>query len=1028
MSGISQTVPNYVLGISEQPDQLKTQGQVRDLVNALPDVTAMLAKRPGCTHILEELGANTHEGKWFDIYRDLNEQYIGRIVPGANNGTIQIFRLVDGPVFDYNGTASRAYVNVTAPGTGYTANAQGNRPAEDNFDTDFQDVAVTGPAGTADLTVDLRVDADGVMQASYINTLGTGWESGMTGTVSPEGINSTIVFLEGTAGEECHVNYDDEIVTPFFLQLGQEEFLRAPRADQPNSDYLRGEAEDFKVLTINDTTFIVNRSINTAMAAATEPVYAREGFVRVEQLAFGQVYQFNILQDSGTAAAPSGTITTWEVISAQTPNTSATTEALLDDLVAKVNALDSSSGRFTATKIGDGIYIESRAADPNFSLETPERQLLNVFTDEVQDITLLPDQCENGYRCLVANSGNREDDYYVRFSGANGQSGQGVWEEWRGGGITTTINNATMPHVLVRMSDGSFVVSRGNYDQRLVGDDTTNPQPSFINNPINNVLLFRNRLGFLSRQNVILGRPGDFLNFWVATALAVTPKDPIDISASSTNPATLFDSIEVNTGLMLFSRTEQFMLTTDNDILSAETAKINFVSAYNYNINVTPFTLGTTIGFLNDEGTNTRLYEMANPAREGQPEVVEQSKIISSIYPTGINVVASSKNNAVVLTNSSTSNEIWGYRYFNTTEKRLQAAWFKFAMSGDVVYQCIINDSWYGVIRNNDTTGGNNILTIQVMDLKSNDAVYNVSDVNYSLVVRLDNKTEVAHADTTYDDTTGNTTFDLPWTYDQTKIDGTSTGLKAFTIGDGINEKCVDILTNNANHPNRLNAAFDEVTLDGNWNEQYDLTTTNNEAGTLEDGNFVSEPTVRVSGNGSGMRLSGKVENGRVTQVVISDPGTGYTDGTVVRLTDSANSRFTVNVTDLTVWIGYDYELDVQFPTLYPTRAAGTATKADIAGSLILHRCRFSMGKLGTYEFDVKRRGRPSYQIEEETRYADSYDANDAPILNVDLVTCPIYDRNINTDIHLKSEYPLPVTLISMTWEGEYTNMSYRRA
>ena len=34
MTAISQTIPNYVLGISEQPDQLKTPGQVRDLVNA----------------------------------------------------------------------------------------------------------------------------------------------------------------------------------------------------------------------------------------------------------------------------------------------------------------------------------------------------------------------------------------------------------------------------------------------------------------------------------------------------------------------------------------------------------------------------------------------------------------------------------------------------------------------------------------------------------------------------------------------------------------------------------------------------------------------------------------------------------------------------------------------------------------------------------------------------------------------------------------------------------------------------------
>ena len=79
MSSISQTIPSYVAGISEQPDQLKLSGQVKDCVNALPDVTRMLGKRPGCEFLREDTGANAHLGKWFDIYRDPNEQYIGSV-------------------------------------------------------------------------------------------------------------------------------------------------------------------------------------------------------------------------------------------------------------------------------------------------------------------------------------------------------------------------------------------------------------------------------------------------------------------------------------------------------------------------------------------------------------------------------------------------------------------------------------------------------------------------------------------------------------------------------------------------------------------------------------------------------------------------------------------------------------------------------------------------------------------------------------------------------------------------------------
>ena len=39
MATVTQTIPNYHAGISEQPDQIKFPGQVKNIVNAIPDVT-----------------------------------------------------------------------------------------------------------------------------------------------------------------------------------------------------------------------------------------------------------------------------------------------------------------------------------------------------------------------------------------------------------------------------------------------------------------------------------------------------------------------------------------------------------------------------------------------------------------------------------------------------------------------------------------------------------------------------------------------------------------------------------------------------------------------------------------------------------------------------------------------------------------------------------------------------------------------------------------------------------------------------
>ena len=1147
MSSISQTIPSYVAGISEQPDQLKLSGQVKDCVNALPDVTRMLGKRPGCEFLRENLGANAHLGHWFDIYRDPHEQYIGVVRPETDtdneNGEIDIWRVVNAPLRTYNDGADqvqrRYYLVVTNAGSELT---EGN--PEDNAAT-HEDVATTNTdnGDATGLTVNVTVNAAGRLASAFINDIGDDNEYSHGDVLTITGFDGAqVTFFTGLAGEQCNVKYDTETHSINDLNTAG---TTAPTTADTNCNYLQHTNSDrIKSLTVNDTTAFVNRDTVTAMAVdddgdpIVEPASENEGFMEITVLAFNQVYQYNIIQGD----------TTHEVEIGATGATSATVESVLDSFVTATN-----NKGFLTTKIGNGIHIRAAAADgavtvtndattgnlytedttftdiatttndvtvsvrtdgdgniasnaftvltagtglsvddtltipgaslggntpadnitltvgvvgtgnTSFALETPERQLMNVFTDEVQDITLLPDQCHHHYRVKVANSGSLEDDYYVRFSGANDSDGQGTWEEWREPGVAIEIDAATMPHIMFRQTDGSFLVCPTAYDDRMVGDTTTNPTPSFIGARINNITLFRNRLGFLSNQNLILSRPGDFFNFFVSTALAITAKDPIDLSAASPNPATLFDSIEVNTGLVLFSRTEQFMLTTDNDVLSPETAKINFVSSFNYNEDVSPFSLGTTIGFLNDEGSNTRLYEMSNPPREGQPEVIEQSKIISNLYPTGINRIATSKNNTIVLTAASGSRDVYGYRYYNTTERRLQSAWFKLRMSGDVIYHTIIRDTYWAIIRNfddasrrvvNEDEDDVNIVTIQKMELKQNDGTVTINNATQGVICYLDNKREIPHDDLTYNAANDTTTFTLPWTYDQQKFGDRATdpdnervfttGLTVFQLGEGADGRAVDIVSAGGTPP-RINTIadddFDTITLRGRWDEQTDITIANAAVGDNldHDERFVGLGTINVAndddvtGTGTGLLLAGDVDvDGNLTNVQIINPGSGYNDGDRVQIQASVGTATTatcdLSITDQSLFVGYSYEMDVQFPVIYPTKGQGDSARSDVQGSLIIHRFKVNTNSTGTFQMELGRKHRDTFSTTHEAKTFDSYNADDIAIGEVDETVVACYDRNTNVDLHLKSSYPLPVTLISMTWEGEYTNKNYRRA
>ena len=55
------------------------------------------------------------------------------------------------------------------------------------------------------------------------------------------------------------------------------------------------------------------------------------------------------------------------------------------------------------------------------------------------------------------------------------------------------------------------------------------------------------------------------------------------------------------------------------------------------------------------------------------------------------------------------------------------------------------------------------------------------------------------------------------------------------------------------------------------------------------------------------------------------------------------------------------------------------------------------------------------------------YKANELPIVDDYTQTIPLYERNTNLNIQIKSTHPAPATLHSMNWEGDYNSRYYRR-
>ena len=123
--------------------------------------------------------------------------------------------------------------------------------------------------------------------------------------------------------------------------------------------------------------------------------------------------------------------------------------------------------------------------------------------------------------------------------------------------------------------------------------------------------------------------------------------------------------------------------------------------------------------------------------------------------------------------------------------------------------------------------------------------------------------------------------------------------------------------------------------------------------------------------------------------------------------------------------LGQKYDYEVKLPTIYYTTQSGESYRADRRGSLVLHRLKLNFGHSGLYETLIERTGKPDYSEIWEPSLADDYLANQVIFEEEITRTIPIYDKNSNTSITIKSSHPSPATLYSLTWEGDYSKRFY---
>ncbi len=122
--------------------------------------------------------------------------------------------------------------------------------------------------------------------------------------------------------------------------------------------------------------------------------------------------------------------------------------------------------------------------------------------------------------------------------------------------------------------------------------------------------------------------------------------------------------------------------------------------------------------------------------------------------------------------------------------------------------------------------------------------------------------------------------------------------------------------------------------------------------------------------------------------------------------------------------IGYNYDFDVTLPKFYFRR---NATTTDYTAALTIARVKLSANRNGVLTFKTKLNSSQQWTIVKEVVTSEGYLAGTNPIKPEVIFNVPIHQRNTNFELKVTSDFPYPVSLVSMMWEGNYSPRFYRR-
>jgi hypothetical protein len=757
---ITSSIPNFIGGVSQQPSAVRAANEAQEIENAVPSPVEGLMKRPPTEHLFAFASsagtlrtASTSQPPFIHmVERDESERYLLSV---QQDGTLDIY--------DLAGNRKTLYVDgATTLGTA-TADQRKILTIGDVSFILNTTTTVTAPATLSSSTPTdyARSGLLWIRQANYNREHTVKLKAGATTTIFTHHTRTKVITNAGSSG--TNGTYTN-------VQLTYVSGTKASTYPTATIVVSGGKVTKVNLLTNGNEWESANLSVKLTAAPGN----------------IGNVNNFEV----EIAALATGELGTEHVADALFTGDCA-------GYIGPVGGIDAHATYGNSTHQDGVIYLQSTADFTAELVDDFAGEGIIFIRDEVVRFEDLPPSAPHGYTVRVLGSPESDiDDYYVKFVADNGTFSRGIWEETVAPGVKYLWTNSTLPAILIRQSDGTFMLkyadgstpgsnvpagadySTYKWTNRLVGNDETNPYPSFLGLKIQDMVFHQNRLGIMSGENIIFSGTSEFFNFFRTTTLDILDTDPIDVASSSPRIGKIMAAIPFNRDLILFTPNSQMVLR-GGDILSPKSIAIIPAADFeNQSSTIKPFPSANSIFFTFSNGGYVGMRELIpQPSLDGAYLANDLTNSVSRYIPgSPSHLTATTHDNIAFIVSQG---NLYGYRYFNSNNERLQSAWFKFtfanSLSGATSFAKAI---WAGFIESdlyiafmrtatNSTTG-----YITMEKVRMGAGVNDVTISGKDWITNLDQRKHYAAGQGTYDANTGRTTFTLaaPLSYGNVQV------------------------------------------------------------------------------------------------------------------------------------------------------------------------------------------------------------------------------------------------------------------